>query len=207
MIRNILLVLIGALIIGACVAPPAQQEGDVGNLVITESSNVTLEGMQSGQAIPLPMEAIGGTIGDGLKQEFANRNSSPVITTEDYLKGNPGAMIITLDGNATNDILSPSILSMLAGTAGSIIPGAQPWAGLALMLIPLLSGRFRRHAGNAVRRVVPGVPGPNNDGVMPDFTDLREAVIDVGKAVTLAPIESPQVIVESPQKTQTQING
>lgn len=206
MIRNILLVLIGALTIGACVTPP-QQDGETRNLVITESSNVTLEGMQSGQAIPIPMDAFGGDIGKGIKQEFENRNSSPVITTEDYLKGNPGAMIVTLDGNATNDILSPSVLSMLASTAGSIIPGAQPWAGLALMLIPLLSGRFRRHAGNAVRRVVPGVPGPNGDGVMPDFTDLREAVIDVGKAVTLAPIESPQVIVEAPQKTQTQING
>ena len=207
MIRNILMVLIGALIIGACIAPPAAQEGDVGNLVITESTNVTTQGMQDGQAIPVPLEAFGGDIGEGLRQQFASRGSSPVITTEDYLKGNPGAMIVTLDGNATNDILSPSILSMLASTAGSIIPGAQPWAGLALMLIPLLSARFRRHSGNAIKRVVPGVPGPNGDGVMPDFTDLREAVIDVGKAITLAPIESPQVIAEVPQKTETQING
>lgn len=207
MIRNILLVVIGALMIGACIAPPAQQDGGASNLVITESTNVTTQGMQDGQAIPVPLDAFGGDIGNGIKQEFANRGSTPVITTEEHLKGNPGAMIVTLDGNATNDILSPSVLSMLASTAGSIIPGAQPWAGLALMLIPLLSSRFRRHAGNAVKRVVPGVPGPNGDGVMPDFTDLREAVIDVSKAVTLAPVEAPQVIVQEPQKTQTKLNG
>lgn len=206
MFKNVLMIVIAMLAFTACVATAPQDPSEPA-LIITESSNVTLEGQQNQMAVPIPIDAFGGDVGDTVKQQFEMRNSTPVITTADYLKGNPGALIITLDGNATNDILSPSMLSMLASTAGSVIPGAQPWAGLALMLIPLLSMRFRRHAGNAVRRVVPGVPGPNGDGVMPDITDLREAVIDVGKAVTLAPIESPQVIAQEPQKTQTILKG
>jgi hypothetical protein len=75
---------------------------------------------------------------------------------------------------------------------------------LLVVILPFLSSRFRKHTVTAVKRVVPGVEGPNHDGKMPNLDDLREALVDLTKAVTLAPKESPDVI--APQKAN-QITG
>jgi hypothetical protein len=109
-------------------------------------------------------------------------------------------MVVTLDANATQEVLSPNVISLIANVFGSTIPGSAPWMQLLIVILPFLSSRFRKHTVTAVRRIVPGVEGPNQDGKVPDFDDLREAVIDLTKAVTLAPKESQDVIVK--QKNQ-----
>ena len=75
---------------------------------------------------------------------------------------------------------------------------------MLLVLLPFLSSRVRKHTVTAVKRVVPGMQGPNNDGKVPDVDDLREALIDLTKAITLAPKESTDVITtqQSPQKVR-----
>jgi hypothetical protein len=75
---------------------------------------------------------------------------------------------------------------------------------LLVVVLPFLSSRFRKHTVTAAKRVIPGVEGPNHDGKIPNLDDLREALIDLSKAVTLAPKESGDVITQ--QKSQ-QING
>lgn len=176
----------------------------VAPLVITENTNVTPESIQTKQSVPIPIETLGGDVGDALKREFANRGTSPVITTKDHVINTPGAMMVTLDANATQEVLSPSVVSMIAGVFGGLLPGSAPWMELLIVILPFLSSRFRKHTVTAVRRIVPGVQGPNNDGKVPDFDDIREAVLDITKAVTLAPKEAPDVI--TPQKSE-QING
>jgi len=176
----------------------------VAPLVITENTNVTPESIQTKQSVPIPIETLGCDVGDALKREFANRGTSPVITTKDHVINTPGAMMVTLDANATQEVLSPSVVSMIAGVFGGLLPGSAPWMELLIVILPFLSSRFRKHTVTAVRRIVPGVQGPNNDGKVPDFDDIREAVLDITKAVTLAPKEAPDVI--TPQKSE-QING
>ena len=180
----------------------------VAPLVLTETNNVTPESLQSKQSVPIPIETLGGDVGDALKQEFAKRGTEPVITTQDHIINTPGAMIVTLDANATKEILSPNVLSVITGVFGAVIPGSGPWLEMLLVLLPFLSSRFRKHTVTAVKRVVPGVQGPNHDGKVPDMDDLREALIDLTKAITLAPKDSSDVITTAvvPQKTQ-QING
>jgi hypothetical protein len=176
----------------------------VAPLVLTETNNVTPESLQTKQSVPIPIETLGGDVGDALKQEFAKRGTEPVITTKDHITNTPGAMIVTLDANATKEILSPNVLSLITGVFGAAIPGSGPWLEMLLVLLPFLSSRFRKHTVTAVKRVVPGMQGPNNDGKVPDVDDLREALIDLTKAVTLAPKESRDVITfqHSPQKKQ-----
>jgi hypothetical protein len=109
-----------------------------------------------------------------------------------------------LDANATKEILSPNVVSMIANVFGSTVPGSAPWMQLLVVILPFLSSRFRKHTVTAVKRIVPGVEGPNQDGKMPNLDDIREALVDLTKAVTLAPKESPDVITQ--QKSQ-QVNG
>jgi hypothetical protein len=168
----------------------SDQTEPVAPLVITETSNVTPESLQSKQSVVIPIETLGGDVGDALKAEFAARGTQPVITTS--------------DANATKEILSPSVVSMIANVFGSTIPGSAPWMQLLVVILPFLSSRFRKHTVTAVKRVVPGVEGPNHDGKMPNLDDLREALVDLTKAVTLAPKESPEVIAT---QKPTQITG
>jgi hypothetical protein len=175
-------------------------EQPVAPLVITETSNVTAESLKNQQSVVIPIETLGGDVGDALKGEFERRGTQPVITTKDHLTNAAGAMVVTLDANATQEVLSPNVISLIANVFGSTIPGSAPWMQLLIVILPFLSSRFRKHTVTAVRRIVPGVEGPNQDGKVPDFDDLREAVIDLTKAVTLAPKESQDVIVK--QKNQ-----
>jgi hypothetical protein len=156
--------------------------------------------LKNQQSVVIPIETLGGDVGDALKGEFERRGTQPVITTKDHLTNAAGAMVVTLDANATQEVLSPNVISLIANVFGSTIPGSAPWMQLLIVILPFLSSRFRKHTVTAVRRIVPGVEGPNQDGKVPDFDDLREAVIDLTKAVTLAPKESQDVIVK--QKNQ-----
>ena len=205
MFKNFIFACVLALGLTSCPGMGASDQTEpVAPLVITETSNVTPESLQSKQSVVIPIETLGGDVGDALKAEFAARGTQPVITTSDHLKETPGAIVVTLDANATKEILSPSVVSMIANVFGSTIPGSAPWMQLLVVILPFLSSRFRKHTVTAVKRVVPGVEGPNHDGKMPNLDDLREALVDLTKAVTLAPKESPDVI--APQKAN-QITG
>jgi hypothetical protein len=166
----------------------------VSPLVLTETNNVTPESLQMKQSVPIPIDTLGGEVGDALKQEFSKRGTDPVITTQEHILDTPGAMVITLDANATKEILSPNVLGLITGVFGAAVPGSGPWLELLLVILPFLSSRFRKHTVTAVKRVVPGMQGPNNDGKVPNLDDLREALIDLTKAVTLAPKDSKDVI-------------
>lgn len=198
MIKKFIIVTIACLGLTSCPGIPwtSENEPQVQPLVITESNNVSQESMTDKTAVPIPIESLGGDVGDALKAEFEKRGTQPVLTTKEHTLETPGAMVVTLDANATKEILSPSILNMVTNVVGGVVPGSQPWMQLLLVLVPFLSSRFRKHTVTAVKRVVPGVQGPNNDGKMPDMDDIREAVIDLTKAVTLAPAHSPDVITE-----------
>ncbi len=166
----------------------------VSPLVLTETNNVTPESLQMKQSVPIPIDTLGGEVGDALKQEFSKRGTDPVITTQEHILDTPGAVVITLDANATKEILSPNVLGLITGVFGAAVPGSGPWLELLLVILPFLSSRFRKHTVTAVKRVVPGMQGPNNDGKVPNLDDLREALIDLTKAVTLAPKDSKDVI-------------
>ena len=166
----------------------------VSPLVLTETNNVTPESLQMKQSVPIPIDTLGCEVGDALKQEFSKRGTDPVITTQEHILDTPGAMVITLDANATKEILSPNVLGLITGVFGAAVPGSGPWLELLLVILPFLSSRFRKHTVTAVKRVVPGMQGPNNDGKVPNLDDLREALIDLTKAVTLAPKDSKDVI-------------
>lgn len=204
MIKNFI---IGFLLVGTLVACNGftfggdHTEQPVAPLVITETNNVTPESLQTQQSVVIPIETLGGDVGDALKAEFERRGTQPVITTKDNLKDTPGAMVVTLDANATEEILSPSVVSLIANVFGSTIPGSAPWMQLLVVILPFLSSRFRKHTVTAVKRVVPGVDGPNHDGKIPDVDDFREAILDLTKALTLAPKESSDVITK-PKKTE-----
>jgi hypothetical protein len=205
MIRNIVFACMLALGLASCPGTGAMEGTEpVAPLVITETSNVTPESLQAKQSVVIPIETLGGDVGDALKAEFAARGTQPVITTSDHLKETPGALVVTLDANATKEILSPSVVSMIANVFGSTVPGSAPWMQLLVVILPFLSSRFRKHTVTAVKRVVPGIEGPNQDGKMPNLDDLREALVDLTKAVTLAPKESPDVITK---KELQQIHG
>lgn len=204
MIKNFI---IGFLLVGTLVACNGFTFGDghteqpVAPLVITETNNVTPESLQTQQSVVIPIETLGGDVGDALKAEFERRGTQPVITTKDNLKDTPGAMVVTLDANATQEILSPNVVSLIANVFGSTIPGSAPWMQLLVVILPFLSSRFRKHTVTAVKRIVPGVDGPNHDGKIPDVDDFREAILDLTKALTLAPKESSDVITK-PKKTE-----
>ena len=207
MIKNFILGVVLSLGLASCPGftfGGGNTEDPVAPLVITETSNVTPESLESKQSVVIPIETLGGDVGDALKLEFEKRGTQPVITTKDHLKDTPGAMVVTLDANATQEILSPSVVSLIANVFGSTVPGSAPWMQLLVVILPFLSSRFRKHTVTAAKRVIPGVEGPKHDGKIPNLDDLREALIDLSKAVTLAPKESSDVITQ--QKSQ-QING
>lgn len=209
MIKNIIFSIVLCLGLTSCPGMPwtGEPETQIQPLVITESNNVKQEAIAAQTAVPIPIESLGGDVGDALKAEFAKRGTQPMLTTAEHTLETPGAMVVTLDANATKEILSPSTLSLITNVVGGAVPGSQPWMQLLLVLLPFLSSRFRKHTVTAVKRVVPGVQGPNHDGKMPDFDDLREMVHDLTKAVTLAPIESQDVIATKATTSKTIIEG
>lgn len=205
MFKKIFIVTIICLGLTSCPGMPwaGEPETQIQPLVITESNNVKQEAIAAQTAVPIPIESLGGDVGDALKAEFAKRGTQPMLTTAENTLEVPGAMMVTLDANATKEILSPSTLSLITNVVGGAVPGSQPWMQLLLVLLPFLSTRFRKHTVTAVKRIVPGVEGPNGDGKMPDFDDLREMVHDLTKAVTLAPVTSKDIIASTSSETKT----
>lgn len=161
-------------------------------LVVTEDNNVNPESLTNGQSVPVPVDTLGGDLGKTLKEEFSKRGTKPVITSENNLLNKPGSLVVKLDAKVTESLLSPELLAVLGATAGSV-PVIGPWLKLAIGLTPLLIPNFRNNVTNLVKRTVPGLQGPANDGRVPTLTDFREGVVDIAKALTLAPAASPQV--------------
>lgn len=209
MIKKIIFATVLCLGLTSCPGIPWTEEPEtpIQPLVITESNNVKPEAVTAQTAVPIPIESLGGDVGDSLKAEFTKRGTQPMLTSAEHTLNTPGAMVVTLDANATKEILSPSTLSLITNVIGGAVPGSQPWMQLLLVILPFLSSRFRKHTVTAVKRVVPGIEGPNNDGKMPDFNDIREMVHDLTKAVTLAPVESHDVITSKPSTKSSIIEG
>lgn len=209
MINKVFFAIVLCLGLTSCPGMPStgESEPQIQPLVITESNNVKEEAVAAQTAVPIPIESLGGDVGDSLKAEFTKRGTQPMLTTAEHTLNTPGAMVVTLDANATKEILSPSTLSLITNVVGGVVPGSQPWMQLLLVLLPFLSSRFRKHTVTAVKRVVPGVQGPNQDGKIPDFDDIREMVHDLTKAVTFAPVESQDVITSKPSTKSSIIEG
>jgi hypothetical protein len=209
MINKVFFAIVLCLGLTSCPGIPStgEPETQIQPLVITESNNVKEEAIAAQTAVPIPIESLGGDVGDSLKAEFTKRGTQPMLTTAEHTLNTPGAMVVTLDANATKEILSPSTLSLITNVVGGVVPGSQPWMQLLLVLLPFLSSRFRKHTVTAVKRVVPGVQGPNQDGKIPDLDDIREMVHDLTKAVTFAPVESQDVITSKPSTKSSIIEG
>lgn len=177
------LVGVASIVSGGCKSTP---------LVITEDNNVNPDALANGNAIPVPLESLGGDLGKQLTVEMAKRGTKLVITSQSNLLDRPNAIVVYLDRKVTESLLSPELLNFLGATLEGV-PVIGPWAKLLIGASTLLIPNVRGNVFNAAKRIIPGLQGPNNDGRIPDVTDIRESLVDIAKALTLASPQSAQI--------------
>jgi hypothetical protein len=191
---SILLVLGIAGIGMSCFGSGSVESGQ--RMVLTSKDNVTPEALAiPGEVVELKAEDLRGDVGQGLKDLFESRGSTPVITVESNLKPLPTdptvqkPILVILDRQTTEELFSSDFVQILLSTIGVNLPG--PWQPYAIALggiLGLFNKRFRSHATTAAKRTVPGIQGPNNDGRIPNLNDIGEGIVDAVKAITFRPI-------------------
>jgi hypothetical protein len=158
----------------------------VQGLVVTENTNVVDSSPNATVAVPISQFT--GTVGNAVKAAFANRNTTPVITTQPNLKGNTGAVVIPLDLNAakTSFSSSPDILGFLESIAASLPLPFSPWINLAIGALYLLHPNVRGGVTSAVSRLVPGVADPAGNTGLPGVSDVQGAIMDLARGAVMA---------------------
>lgn len=141
--------------------------GDPNNpLVLTTSENVNPEVLGTAEVVPIDIKELKEEV-----QALFGEGAELVLTSENHVLGIAGAIVIRLNADVTEDLLSEPVFDALLGAGGVLFPGLLPF----LPLLGLFSRRWRRLSKSSLKNIIPGTIG---SGGLERMQPL-EAVLDV----------------------------
>lgn len=143
--------------------------GDPNNpLVLTTSENVNPEVLGTAEVVPIDIKELKEEV-----QALFGEGAELVLTSENHVLGIAGAIVIRLNADVTEDLLSEPVFDALLGAGGALFPGLLPF----LPLLGLFSRRWRRLGKSSLKNLIPGTVGSGgSEGVQP-----IAAVLDIIK--------------------------